>query len=273
MKPFILVGASLICGAIAAFLSLELSQPTKPEDRPKVIIANQTIDAGTPLNLSQIHAEYWPSRKTPPGVYSDTTSLANRITRQKIEAGELILESKLAPSNSKAGIAATIAPGKRAISVRVNELYGIPGHSLLGNYVDVLLNAKDPDGKTFSRIVLNRVKVLAIPDEKSSGSSHRGFINAVTLELSPDEAEQLELARNIGTLTLVLRNELDTDLINSQGKRLTDITPSRPDITPSVSAPEAHMAPKLQAKQQKNARPIVEEVFEIRGTKEGAKPS
>lgn len=223
MKPSLLIGISLILGAIAAFFVAHLSRSPELASGPQVVIASGTIQAGTLLTSSQLNVVNWPSVTTPPGVFAETKLLTQRYARQTIEAGELILESKLASKDSKGGLAAMISAGKRAISVRVNDVVGVAGFALPGNYVDVLVNAKDSAGNSFSKIVLNRVKVLAVAQDTTPDLSKPKVVNAVTLELSPAESEQLDLARSIGALSLVLRNEIDADLSQSNGARLVDL--------------------------------------------------
>jgi pilus assembly protein CpaB len=227
----------------------------------------------------------WPSPSTPKGVFSDTKSLNHRFARQTIEAGELILESKLAMTNSKGGLASMIAAGKRAISVRVNDVVGVAGFALPGNYVDVLVSAKDASGHPFSKIVLNRVKVLAVAQDTTADPTKAKVVNAVTLELSPEESEQLDLARSIGSLSLVLRNEMDATSSNSIGARLVDLTQQTPAIEVQTTTAPATAnnvsetqrptstkpkAPKLKSASASTKQDAVEE---IRGIKEseGAK--
>jgi len=224
LKPSFLIGISLILGAIAAFFVAHLSRSPELASGPQVVIASGTIQAGTALTESQLSVLNWPTVTTPAGVFAETKPLTQRYARQTIEAGELILESKLASTDSKGGLAAMITAGKRAISVRVNDVVGVAGFALPGNYVDILVSAKDAAGNSFSKIVLNRVKVLAVAQDTTSDAAKPKVVNAVTLELSPAESEQLDLARSIGSLSLVLRNEIDAGLSNSNGARLVDLT-------------------------------------------------
>jgi pilus assembly protein CpaB len=283
LKPSLLIGISLILGAIAAFFVAHLSRSPEIAGGPQVVIASSTIQAGTELSTSQLSVLNWPSPSTPQGVFSDTKPLAHRYARQTIEPGELILESKLAAIDSKGGLASIITAGKRAISVRVNDVVGVAGFALPGNYVDILVSAKDSEGNSFSKIVLNRVKVLAVAQDTTSDAAKPKVVNAVTLELTPAESEQLDLARSIGSLSLVLRNEIDAGLSSSNGTRLVDLThqgiaiESNPlpasnlsntnnaqDATNTVSTKPK--APKLKGT---SSAAKADAVQEIRGIKEG----
>lgn len=281
MKPSILIGSSLVFGAVAAFFVAQLTKSPSVAKGPHVVIAASAIPAGTELSPSQLQSLDWPSSAIPKDVFADTKLLQHRVARQAIEAGELVLESKLAPVDSKAGLAATIPSGKRAISVRVNDVVGVAGFALPGNYVDVLVSAKDQNGHAFSKIVLNRVKVLAVAQDTVADPSKPKIVNAVTLELTPEESEQLDLARSIGSLSLVLRNEMDTAAVQSEGKRLVDLTQqpeliSEPQFSPApVSAiSDTNPVKKTVSKRMKSTvKAQTDRVEEIRGIKEseGAK--
>jgi len=116
-----------------------------------------------------------------------------------------------------------ITVGKRAITVRVNDVIVVAGFALPVSYVDILANLKDRGGQSYSKVVLSRVKVLAVAQETEVDTSKPKIVNAVTLELSPEESERLDLARSVGSLSLVLRNELDKDVGGSRGARIEDL--------------------------------------------------
>jgi pilus assembly protein CpaB len=65
--------------------------------------------------------------------------------------------------------------------------------------------------------VLENVLVLAIAQEASRDDTKPKVVSAVTLELSLADAEKLDLARSVGTLSLVLRNQLDKTKLATTG--------------------------------------------------------
>jgi pilus assembly protein CpaB len=160
-------------------------------------------------------------------------------------AGEPVLPGKLAPKAATGGLSSVIPEGKRAITVRVNDVIAVAGFALPGSYVDVLVSGKDADSQPFSRTVLSRVKVLATAQETARDPDKPKVVNAVTLELTPQESEKLDLARNIGKLSLVLRNELDTGVVNSAGARLPDIVyPQTARATPAAQPAQVAISTK-----------------------------
>lgn len=223
MKPSYILSFALVIGLIAAFLVFRWAGLGNTQSGPMVVIASNNIQAGSPLEPSVLKPIPWSGGVVPPESFSDPQKLSGRVARQQIIMGEPILESKLAPQDARGGLSSTILPGKRAITVRVNDVVGVAGFALPGSFVDILLSARDAAGQPFSKVVLSRVKVLAVAQETASDPNKPKVVNAVTLELTPEESEQLDLARTIGSLSLVLRNELDQADARSGGTRLSDI--------------------------------------------------
>ena len=210
----------------------------------RVVIVEQPIEAGKAIKADQIRAVPWPGSAVPQDAYTRTKDVAGRVARVSMIPGEPVLPGKLARKGSKGGLSSIIPKGKRAITVRVNEVIAVAGFVLPNSYVDVLINGRDEKERPFSQTVLSRVKVLAA-DQITTGKPDKPIVvNAVTLELTPRESEKLDLARNIGKLSLVLRNEFDEKTGKSRGVRFRDIV--NPPKRESASPPDAQAAPPVQ---------------------------
>ena len=78
------------------------------------------------------------------------------------------------------------------MTVRVNDVIGVAGFALPGNYVDIMVNTPDEGGrrgdqdKAISKIVLERILVLAVAQEADRDATKPKVVNAVTLEVTPD---------------------------------------------------------------------------------------
>ena len=80
----------------------------------------------------------------------------------------------------------------RAVSVRVNDVVGVAGFLLPGNRVDVVA----PTGErsdTLTETVVQNAKVLAVDQIASSDKNEPVVVRAVTLEVTPADAEKLIL--------------------------------------------------------------------------------
>ncbi len=239
--PVVALAVALTLGAIGAFFAARwMSVPQTSGSR--VVIVEQPIEAGKAITADQIKSIDWPGSVVPLDASTSTATVVGRIARVSMIPGEPVLPGKLAPKNATGGLSSLIPEGKRAITVHVNEVIAVAGFALPGSYVDVLVNSKDADQQPFSRTVLSRIKVLAVAQETTADLNKPKVVNAVTLELTPLESEKLDLARNIGVLSLVLRNELDTRVINSPGVRLADIMNTR-SAGATTSLPSAQAGP------------------------------
>jgi pilus assembly protein CpaB len=188
----------------------------------KVVVAAVDIEPGSKINAEMLSTLDWPSSAMPPGAFKDVKELQDRILKLGVLRGEPLLDRKLAPAGTLGGLSAVIAEGKRAMTVRVNDVVGVAGFALPGNYVDVMVNAQQDQGpnvqgKAISKTVLERVLVLAVAQEAGRDDTKPKVVSAVTLELSPQDAEKLDLARSVGTLSLVLRNQVDKQPVATAG--------------------------------------------------------
>lgn len=192
-------------------------------DADKVIVAASDIPLGSKILPTMLSTVDWPRGSIPNGAFHDIQQLQDRVVKVGVLRGEAVLEGKLAPVGTRGGLAAVIAPGKRAMTVRVNDVVGVAGFALPGNHVDVVVNAqqeqggKSDDARQISKTVLENVLVLAVAQEADRDETKPKVVSAVTLELSPEEAEKLDLARSVGNLSLVLRNQIDKDPVSTAG--------------------------------------------------------
>lgn len=187
----------------------------------KVVVAAVDIELGSRLNPQLLKSIDWPSGSLPSGAISDPQVLQDRVVKTSILRGEPLLEAKLAPVGSTGGLSAVIPEGKRAITVRVNDVVGVAGFALPGNYVDIVVNTQiegqGAGDRQISKIVLKHILVLAVAQEAGRDETKPKVVNAVTLEVTPDQAERLDLARSVGTLSLVLRNQVDKEGAETAG--------------------------------------------------------
>ena len=188
----------------------------------KVVIAAVDIELGSKINPQMLTVTDWPSGSMPPGAFKDIKELQDRVVKVSVLRGDAVLERKLASVGSQGGLSAVIADGKRAMTVRVNDVVGVAGFALPGNYVDVMVNAQQDKGKSeenkqISKTVLENVLVLAVAQESGRDDTKPKVVSAVTLELTLEDSEKLDLARSVGTLSLVLRNQADKKTVATTG--------------------------------------------------------
>lgn len=221
----------MVIGIVAVVLALMMFNRQQPVKQSKVVVAAKGIEAQTTLGAEHLKLADWPHDNLPVGAQNNIAALTNRQTISNIAAGEIILQGQLAGPETKAGLSYAITPGYRAISLAVNETSNVSGFVLPGNYVDVLLNSKNLEDVSLSKIILEHVRVLAIAQERAvKDASKPRVVNVVTLELTPQEAELLDMSRSIGSVSLVLRANNDVNKANTRGVRQQDLNEQQPTI-------------------------------------------
>ena len=223
IRPLLLIVLSLLVGAMAVAFAIRWIGQRTEVATTKVVVASRDLVFGTQLKEGMLEVIDWPASGTLKEPVTDPKAIYQRIINTQIMRGEPVLNSKLAAQGEKAGLSALLHEGSRAVTVRVNEIVGVAGFALPGNYVDVMVHATDKTNRPISKIVLERILVLALAQDASTGETKPRVVNAVTLEVTPQQAEQIDLARSVGSLSLVLRSQVDTGRVSTTGVRMDDL--------------------------------------------------
>lgn len=233
-RALIVLALALLAGLVSVTLAARWMTGQKASGA-HIAVAAREIDLGTALDTTAITTLAWPGGSLPEGAFHDPAALQGRVVRTSLARGEPILASKLAPVGARGGLAAAIGEGRRAITVRVNEVIGVAGFALPGNLVDVMVHTtvdddKRGNGAPLSKIVLEGILVLAVAQEAGRDETRPKVVNAVTLEVTPQQAELLDVARSVGNLSLVLRNPVDRREASTAGMGKADLfgTPGSP---------------------------------------------
>ena len=253
---------SVLVIALAAGGTLAFGTYRFLEDRPvntvtvptrKVVVANAELSLGSELRRDDVKTVDWPANAVPEGSFEDPAAIVGRGLIASIVTNEPILPGKLASKEAGSGLPPIIPAGKRALSVRVNEVIGVAGYVLPGTRVDVVAT-QSPNGKAedmTSKVVLANVEVLTAGTrlEQDSKDGKPVQVTVVTLVVTPEEAERLTLASSEGKIQLALRNPLDLESPATAGVKpgvLMGVVQQRP-VAPgprrASSAPQAAPAP------------------------------
>lgn len=270
MRAVVILLLSVVAGLAAVVLAQRwLQERGNVVSGTQVVVAMRDIELGQPLNASMLEAVPWPAGSVPNGAFNSVGALDGRVVRAQVLRGEPLLEAKLAPVGTKGGLSALIGEGRRAITVKVNEVVGVAGFALPGNYVDVLVNTQDDRERPVSKIVLERILVLAVAQEASRDDTKPRVVNAVTLEVTPDQAERLDLARSVGNLSLVLRNQVDENQAGTEGVRKAELLGEVPApvaaVPAAAPAPAPAPRPRLVRRPPPPPKPEPDRVEVIRG--------
>ncbi|MCC2955090.1 Flp pilus assembly protein CpaB [Massilia sp. IC2-477] len=256
-RAVIVMTLAILFGLAAVVMASKwlLTQPAATAS--KIVVAASDISLGQRLTPEMLKLVEWPAHSVPKGAFDDPQKLSGRVIKTSILMGDPVSEAKLAPAGTLGGLSALITEGKRAITVRVNDVIGVAGFALPGNYVDIIVStetepppqaqgqAAGPRQQSISKIVLERILVLAVAQEVNRDDSKPKVVNAVTLEVTPEQAEQLDLARSVGTLSLALRNQVDPAAAQTAGATKQNLLPAATPLRP-VAMPVPAPRPRLQ---------------------------
>jgi pilus assembly protein CpaB len=188
-----------------------------------VVVAREDVQIGTRLQPGMLELVDWPSASPLKNPLTSIEQATDRVVNMPLVKGEPISTAKLAAKGETGGLSAVLREGRRAVTVKVNEIVGVAGFALPGNYVDVMVNTPDSQNNLVSKIVIERIQVLAVAQDVANLESKPKVVNAVTLEVTPAQAEKIDLARSVGSLSLVLRSQVDTESVATVGARKHDL--------------------------------------------------
>lgn len=243
-----------------AFLFLNQSQPiakvgeivaeedVKPADvvvkkRAKFLAIKDDLEIGTMIEPKDL---VWRTREVEDGDVElsgyfvkgvvDLDMLQGTVLRRPLEKGMLLSRYDLAKPGEAGYLTAVIRPNMRAVSIVIDRVTGSAGLIMPGNSVDVILSSyqgdasrKDTSG-LLVKTILSGVRVLAINDQVENlaeGSyANSGLLEkakgTATLEVSPEQAQMVTLASEMGQLTLSLRSIRDVTKMDDGQMKVTN---------------------------------------------------
>ncbi len=215
--------ALLVAGAASLFVFQKLRQSTaRASSGSRVVVAARDLEIGQKLSEGDLKVVDWPG-SSPTGAFSKASDIVGRAVLYPVFDGEVLLQAKLAPEGSGAGLPAVIPAGMRAVSIRVDDVVAVAGFVGPGTRVDVLLTGNPANGRagggdeSLTKTILENVQVLAAgqkiqPDDQGRPEK----VNVVTLLCNPEDAAKVTLAANEGHIQLVLRNPTDTGKVEKE---------------------------------------------------------
>jgi pilus assembly protein CpaB len=203
-------------GTVAAYIANRwidqrmVSDTTETSNTRPVVVAALAIPFGQQIDEAYVRVIQWPRDGVLEGSFESTDEVINKIANQRIMPGEVVLESRIIDHASGSTLSSIIAPNKRALTVRVNDVIGVAGFLLPGNHVDVIASHKhNRKNNTHTHTILSNLKVLAVDQSASADKEKPVVVRAVTLEVTPKQAERLVQATEEGSVQLALRNPND----------------------------------------------------------------
>jgi len=215
-RGFILITISLALGLGAAWVASNwingrLNATAAPVTTAPVVVASMAIPFGTKIEPRHVGVIELPPGTVPDGHFSEIAQVEGQIATQSVLQGEILRKERFSEHAGGSTLSALVSPKMRAVTVRVNDVIGVAGFLLPGNRVDVIAARMDQSRRAVTETILRDVKVLAVDQTARTEKDEPVVVRAVTLEMTPPQAELLVKAREEGEIQLTLRNPLEDE--------------------------------------------------------------
>lgn len=260
-STLVMIGFALLFGIIAVFiaqvwLANQVNRPVEaaaPQMVARtVVVAKQPLRYGTELSAAMLEEVAWPSESAPAGAFakiSDVLKGGRRIVLSAIEPHEPVLGVKITGPGERATLSALVKPGMKAVTIRVNDVEGVGGFVLPGEYVDVVLTRSIDKGEATTEIVLQNRRVLAVDQSADERATKAAVAKSVTLEVDTVEAQKVWLASTVGNLSLLLRKAGETAQVRTRKITLNDLSSPEPTADTGASSTVTISVTRASAKQ------------------------
>jgi pilus assembly protein CpaB len=239
LRSFALIGLSLVLSLFVVML-LRSHEMAASADVPmaKLVAAKTLLNFGDRITPANLQVMSYPPESVPEGAFAKVEEIAGpgeeRVALRTIMPGELVLASKISGNGGRATLSTMIDKGMRAVTVGVNDVKGVAGFIQVSDRVDVLLTREHLQ----TVVLLQNVKVLGIDQQSDDKKDKPVVAKAVTLEVSPEDAQKLTLGSSIGSLSLALRNYSSADSAMPRSLSINDLVPAEKAAEPIVEAPK-----------------------------------
>jgi len=261
----LVLAVAIVLGGIAAVLArnwLVSHGQSEQTGAGSIVVAAAPLAFGTQLSADNLREIPWSTGALPDGAFATKRDVLNdgrRMALAAVARNEPILRSKITAPGQRATLSSILDPGKRAVTVRVDDVRGVAGFIQPGDRVDVVLirtEAESRSNEGFSDVILQSVKVLAIDQITGERTEQPTIAKAVTLEVSPEEAQKILLATNIGRLSLILRQPEEVTANPVQRVTEADLGNVRPAPKPVLTVPAPTPPPTPDPPPQKQTKRI-----------------
>jgi pilus assembly protein CpaB len=191
----------------------------------RILAAARALPSGTLLNEADIAIVEVPA--APEGALLATTSALTEfrgaLVRRFVPPGAPLSRDDLLHPGERGFLAAVLRQGTRAISIGVDAATGAGGLVAPGDIVDLVLvqtlTASEAPAarRVIAETVLTNLRVIAIDQQITTGGQTNNIAGqarvarTVTLEVTPEAAERVAVAEQLGRLAITVRPAMDEE--------------------------------------------------------------
>jgi pilus assembly protein CpaB len=272
---------ALVLGVIAAVLTrnwlVSHSRAKLAQEAGTIVVAAAPLGFGSQVTPENVKEIPWSANALPDGAFATKQELLSggrRMALVSIAPNEPVLRARVTAPGQRAALSSMLDPGKRAVTVRVDDVRGVAGFIQPGDRVDVVLIRTEAESKLkegYSDVILQYAKVLAIDQITGERPEQPTIAKAVTLEVSSEEAQKILLATNVGRLTLMLRQPAEANAEPVHRVTENDLGgPPKPVAPPPVPVVHVQVPPPPPPPPPKPAAPVTKRIVIWHGLKDQA---
>lgn len=222
-KIIMILAAAWLSAALLTWFLYAATKAPHIEKTTAIVAAARDLPAGTLLRKEDLTTIAIRDKELPRNAILEPKLAINHALLLPVSANEALTTPKIGATGIE-GLPAIIDIGMRAVTVPITDSSGVAGLIPPRAHVDVLFTRPGNASEALTSTILEDVVVLAmgrltevIPvDPKaaaanSSSSTQTPVRSAqsATLLVTPDQVRRIELAKNLGKISLSLRNPLD----------------------------------------------------------------
>lgn len=217
--------------AVRGVITSQKPAAVQTAEMTPVVVAMVPIDRGVELKPAMLKTVNYPSSAVPAGAFRSADQLVGkdvpaRTTVRSIIANEPVLAAKLSGSEGKTNMSGALTPGMRAVSVRSSDVTGVGGFVLPGDHVDILLTRTVGKGEaetTITQVLAENSLVMGVDQMSDQDADKPQVAKAVTVEVTPDQAQAISLGQSVGEVSLSLRQSADVAALTRKVTSVSDL--------------------------------------------------
>ena len=225
-KSLVMLAVAAGCGLVAMLgVQQMLSGGKQPvQTKIRILVAKADIDAGVPLEKTNVGFKEWPKDAIPEGAVTKEEDYAERALKHRVGPGQPILMTELG-KKGEVGVEVQIPEGMTLVSYPVTATMTHSGLLKPGSFVDVLAAIEYPEKGGGKRVeiktVLQCVQVIAVDNQiagtEASAEGASKDAKNVSFLVFPLQGQLLQLAykKSNGAIQLALRGKADKSLANT----------------------------------------------------------
>jgi pilus assembly protein CpaB len=239
--------AAMLAGIMTYFFTKRVRLSRAAHATTAIVAAVNDLPSGVSLTAKDVALVDWPTNLSLDGSFDKIEDVVGKPLLYPLVAREPVLKRDLGVEGSGIGLSGKIPEGMRATAVRSNEIVGVAGFLYPGSRVDVMATYTPPGSQSgpVTQTVLQNVEVLTAgqtvePDPQGKPQT----VNVVTLLVSPEDSQKLQLAGSQGSIQFVLRSGVDQKNIDLHPTRLDQLASSEKPTPPPTKPASKRLVSK-----------------------------